>query len=111
MKIGTYHHHRCTVVAPRDAIVAGECDDLRRVVTEVLAGGSNPIVLDLSEVPFLDSAALELLCELQVKCADGGAPLRLASLGEVCKEILRITDLAGQFQTFDSVEEAAQSLE
>ncbi len=110
MKVSSYPHGRGVVVVPRDAIVEGECSDLRRAVLEALEKGSSHIVLDLAEVPFVDSAGLELLCDLQAVCANGGANLRLASIEEVCREILRITDLEEQFQVFGSVEEAAKSV-
>lgn len=110
MKIGSYQHGRGTVIAPREAVVNGECDALQRSILDALANGSSHIVLDLSEVPFIDSAGLELLCEARTTCSDGGAQLKLASVGEVCREILRITDLDAQFESFDTVEEAAKSV-
>ncbi len=110
MKIDTYQHGRGIVIAPRDAIVEAECADLRRSVSEALARGPSQVVIDMAEVPFVDSAGLELLCELESTCSDGGAYLKLAATGDICNEILRITDLAGHFQVFPSVEEAAKSL-
>ena len=110
MKVNAYHHGRGTVVVPRDAVVEGDCDELRQAVGEALANGSSQIVVDMEEVPFVDSTGLELLCELQATCTNGGACLKLASLGEVCCEIFRITDLAGRFERFGTVEEAAKGL-
>ncbi len=110
MKTSSHQHGRATVVAPRDAVVEGECDDVRRAVMEAVGNGSSHIVLDLSEVPFVDSAGLELFCELQTTCTTGGAHLKLASPDETCSEILRITDLDRQFQVYLSVEEAVRGL-
>lgn len=110
MKVNAYHHGRGTVIVPRDALVEGEGDDLQRAVADALGNGSSQIVLDMDEVPFVDSAGLELLCQLQGMCTNGGAHMKLASLSEVCGEILRITDLAARFERFDSVEEAAKGL-
>ncbi len=98
------------VIAPRDAIVHGDCDELRRAVGQAVAEGSSQIVVDLTDVPFIDSAGLELLCELQTSCIDGGAHLRLTGVNEVCSEILRLTELQSQFQIHDSVEEAARGI-
>ncbi|MBN1347643.1 MAG: STAS domain-containing protein [Phycisphaerae bacterium] len=109
MKIASYQHGRATVVAPREAIVENDCADVQRSVLEAIANGASQIVVDLGEVPFIDSAGLELLCELQKTCADSGAHMKITSVDEMCREILRITDLAHQFQTFESVEEAVRS--
>lgn len=110
MKISSYQHGKGMVVAPREAIVEGECADLQRAVGDALANGSSHIVLDLTEVPYIDSAGLEILTELQMSCGDGGAQLKFASIGEVCAEILRITELDTRFERFGTVEEAAKSL-
>lgn len=110
MKISSYQHGRGTVVTPREPILDGDCNDVRRSVVEALASGSSHIVLDMGEVPYVDSAGLELLCELQSTCSNGGAHFKVAALNETCEEILRITDLREQFQTFGSVEDAAKSL-
>ncbi len=110
MKISTYPHGRAMVVTPREAIVESDTGEVRHAVAEAVANGSSQIVLDFSEVPFIDSAGLELLGELQTLCGDSGAHLKLAALEDVCAEILRITDLAQKFQTFESVEEAVKGL-
>ena len=110
MKIGSYQVGRVTVVVPREAIVQGEVDDVRHAVEQTATSGSGWVVMDLSEVPFIDSAGLELLCELQQLCIDNRGRLKLAVASEICSEILRLTDLAGRFETYDSVEEAARSV-
>ena len=89
MRVSSYQHGKATIIAPREAIVEGECDDVRRSALEAVTSGSS---------------------ELQATCADSGAHLKLASPDEVCCEIFRITDLAQQFQTYPSVEEATQNL-
>jgi anti-anti-sigma factor len=110
MKIGSYQVGRVTVVVPREAIVQTEVDDVRRAVEQVVTPGSGWVVIDLGEVPFIDSAGLESLCDLQQFCMDNRGRLKLAAPSEICSEILRLTDLTGRFETYDSVEEAARSV-
>jgi len=110
VKISSYQHGKATVVSPRDAIVESDCADLRHAVAQAIANGSSQIVIDLAEVPFIDSAGLELFCELQTTCAESGAHLKLASLDETCAEILHITDLDFRFHTFQTVEESIKGL-
>lgn len=110
MKIGSYQVGRATVVVPREAIVQAEVDDLRRALEQAVTPGWGWVVLDLSEVPFIDSAGLELLCEAQQLCIDKRGRLKLAVASDICSEILRLTDLAGRFEAYRSVEEAARSV-
>jgi len=110
MKIGSYQVGRATVVVPREAIVQAEVDDLRHALEQAATPGSGWVVLDLSEVPFIDSAGLELLCEVQQLCIDSRGRLKLAVASDICSEILRLTDLAGRFEAYGSVEEAARSV-
>jgi len=110
VKISTYPLGIVTVVRPREAIAQAETNDLRTAVAEAVTSGSAQIVFDLSEVPFIDSAGLELLIDLQATCTSSGGHLKLAALSDICSEILRLTDLADQFERFSTVEKAAKSL-
>jgi anti-anti-sigma factor len=63
----------------------------------------------LSEVPFVDSAVLELLLLTSAKdCAAHGGRLKLVAPSTNCQEILRLTDLRNRFEIVDSIEEATR---
>jgi anti-anti-sigma factor len=53
-------HHRVTLV-PTGEIDAGNIDDLADSIHQALKSGAHEIDLDLSEVPFMDTAALDVL--------------------------------------------------
>lgn len=110
MKLSSSHFGNAMVICPRDAIVQGECELLRTAVDEAMLSGRGCVVVDLSEVPFIDSAGLELLCDLLDVAAERGHALKLAAASEVCQEILRITNLADHFGMYASIEDAARSL-
>jgi anti-sigma B factor antagonist len=59
---------------------------------------SKRIVLDLTDVTYLDSSGLGTLVGLYVSCKRGGSQLRLIHLSERVKELLRLTQLAGIFE-------------
>ena len=67
------------------------------------------IVLDLSNVPFLDSEALESLLALRDKCVTVGAQLKLAGLDENCVKILEVTRLDKSFDCYEELASAVQS--
>jgi anti-sigma B factor antagonist len=52
-----------------------------------------PIVLDLSKVTFMDSSGLGALVGVWVSAKKGGSELKLISLGQCVKDLLRVTGL------------------
>jgi anti-sigma B factor antagonist len=52
-----------------------------------------PIVLDLSNVTFMDSSGLGALVGVWVSAKKGGSELKLVSLGQRVKDLLRVTGL------------------
>jgi len=110
MKLSKYRTGAIHVIRPGEAIVKEDVDELRFAFAETEADGRAQIVLDLSEVPFIDSAGLDLLLELQEICRSSGGSLKLGSPTEICREIFRLTDLMGQFDFCDTVEESTRGL-
>jgi anti-anti-sigma factor len=110
MKISSYKAGSSTVVCPREAITQSECDQLKLTVAEASLAGAGAIVLDLSEVPFIDSKGLEMLLDLERGCREEGGRLKLAGLSDNCAEILRLTDLTGRFEVLASAEQAARNV-
>jgi anti-anti-sigma factor len=110
VKISSYKAGPATVVCPREAITQSECDQLKLMIVEANLAGAGVIVLDLSEVPFVDSKGLEMVLDLERGCREQGGRLKLASLSDNCAEILRLTDLTGRFEVLASAEQAARSV-
>ena len=67
------------------------------------------LVLDMHEVPLIDSAGLEALVEVQQQIQNKGGNIKLASLNQLCKEILRITRIEEKFETYQDVKSAVGS--
>lgn len=55
------------------------------------------IVLDLTDVKFVDSMGLGTLVRIYVSCKSGGASLQLVNLGKQIRELLGITNLFSVF--------------
>jgi anti-anti-sigma factor len=60
--------------------------------------GSTRIVLDLTDVAYLDSSGLGALVGLYVSAKRGGSSLKLIHLSDRVKELLKMTQLAGIFE-------------
>ena len=65
------------------------------------------LVLNLEEVPFIDSVVLEYLVDLQMKLAERMGQVKLARCDETLREILEITRLT---TTFEIVPDPADAL-
>ncbi|MCS7174413.1 STAS domain-containing protein [Pseudothermotoga sp.] len=73
--------------------------------TYINVGKSN-IIMDLSDVDYIDSSALGALLGLQRAARLNGGSLVLCGLHDNLKRIFKITSLEGVFKIYSSVEEA-----
>ena len=69
------------------------------------------LVLNLIEVPFIDSACLEYLMGLQDRLAERLGQVRLARCDVNVRKILEITRLDSTFEIFDDLTQAVKSVE
>jgi len=109
MRISKTRSGSVTVISPRGPIQRGDLDDLQTLVQTSLGELQGRVVLDMSHVPYMDSEGLEMLLALGRERRQAGGSLKLAALSETCREILDLTDLLGEFETFDTPENAVRS--
>jgi anti-anti-sigma factor len=109
MKIPWQTYNDVTVVELRGDVDGESVEPLRSAITEIIAGQRAGIVLNLSEVEFLDSQGLELLLWVRDYCSQNRVPLRLAGLAENCATILEITQLQDEFVCHAELAEAVKS--
>jgi anti-sigma B factor antagonist len=91
--------------------VAGEIDVytspvLQEQLVQVLRDGSSSIVLDLSEVTFLDSTGLGVLITGLKRCRSAEGDLVLVTAQPNVLKVLEITGLNDVFKVHDSVDDA-----
>jgi anti-anti-sigma factor len=90
-----------------DSLVA-----LRQVVDHHLAGGEVvDLVLNLEQVPFIDSACLEYLLDLQDKLAEKFGQVKLTNCDANVTKILEITHLTTSFEILRDVAEAVRAIQ
>ena len=71
--------------------------------------GLTSVVVDFSQVKWFGSAMLGVLTTSLTTLLSAGGDLRLTGITKKIDSILMVTQLAGIFQTLDSVEEAIES--
>lgn len=74
------------------------------------AGESIKLVLDLSEVKFIDSVALGTLVVLLRRIKEGKGRLAMAGLGGHSLRVMQVTGLEKVFELYEDVASAAEAL-
>jgi anti-sigma B factor antagonist len=91
-------------------ITLGEGDELLKdKVNSLINQGQRKIVLNLGEVPYLDSAGLGEVVRAYTTVSREGGSLKLLNLTKRITDLLSITKLLTVFETFDSENDAVRS--
>jgi anti-sigma B factor antagonist len=98
------------VVDVKGRIALGEGDELLRdKVNSLVNQGRKKIILNLADVPYIDSAGLGEIVRTYTTVSRQGGSLKLANLTKRITDLLSITKLLTVFETFDSENEAVRS--
>jgi anti-sigma B factor antagonist len=84
-------------------------NELRNHVNKALDGGKKNLLLNLSELSYLDSSGVGTLVGCFTSAQNRGANLKLLNLTKKMKDLLAITKLLTVFETFDDEQSAVQS--
>ena len=109
MKVDTQLHGSVTVLVPHGPLAGDEMAGFSETLTLAIDEKGGRVVLDMSEVPYVDSVGIESLLELCAGQHAAAARPRLARLCEACREALDLTDVLARLTVFDTVESAIRS--
>jgi anti-sigma B factor antagonist len=99
-----------SVVSLNGRIVLGEeSTSLRERVKALIADGKKKIVLNMSNVTYIDSAGLGILVAAHVSAKNQGAALYLSNLGDKFNDVLQLTRLMTVFSVYDTEAKAIES--
>jgi anti-sigma B factor antagonist len=91
-------------------ITMGEGDELLKdKVNSLVNQGHKKIILNLAEVPYIDSAGLGEIVRTYTTVSRQGGSLKLLNLTKRITDLLSITKLLTVFETFDSENDAVRS--
>ena len=91
-------------------ILIGEGDDaLREAVTKLSDSGKTKILLNLADVPYVDSAGLGEIVRTYTTVSRKGGKLKLLNLTKKIQDLLSITKPLTVFETYESEDEAVRS--
>ena len=91
-------------------ITLGEGDELLKdKVNSLVNQGQKKIVLNLADVPYIDSAGLGEIVRTYTTVSRQGGSLKLLNLTKRIEDLLSITKLLTVFDTYDNEADAIQS--
>ena len=90
-------------------VLGEESNSFRERVKGLLANNHKKIVLNMSNVTYIDSAGLGTLVATFHSARSQGGTLKLSNLGSKFKEVLQVTKLMTVFDVYDSETAAIQS--
>src|SRR4026207_2453795 len=91
-------------------VTLGEGDELLKdKVNSLINQGQKKLVLNLAEVPYIDSAGLGEIVRTYTTVSRQGGSLKLLSLTKRITDLLAITKLLTVFETYDHEADAVRS--
>lgn len=103
IEVGTFSEHRLITV--KGEIDMASAPELQEAITD---DPSSTVLVDLSEVGFMDSTGLRSLLLSRDQLDDAGGTLRLIYGEGPVQRIIDLTGLADRFEIFESTVAAAQ---
>ena len=99
-----------TVLDLKGKLTLGDGDELlRSKINGLVQAGAKRIVLNLGEVPYIDSAGLGEIVRTYTTVSREGGSLKLLNLTKRIVDLLAITKLLTIFETYDTEAEAVKS--
>ena len=107
MEIKTYSlQNGILVLHPIGRLDLLSASELKRQLTQFVSEGHSRLLVDLNEVPFVDSTGLGALVSGLKAAREVGGDLRLSRPGDQARVVLELTTLDRVLQSYDTVEEA-----
>lgn len=110
VKLTSRHVGDVTVVDAAGRITLGEgASAFRDMIRELTAAGNKKLLLNLSEVSYIDSSGIGEMVSGYTNITNGGGQLKLVGLSKRIKDLLQITKLYTVFEAYDDEAEAVRS--
>lgn len=109
MRIHEPVHNGVVVIEPQGRLTVETETQFRQAVRRLIDAGWTRLVLNLADVPSIDSCGLGAIAQAYVSAKCRGGTLKLANVARRNYHLLSVTKLNTVFEVFDSEEEAARS--
>jgi len=110
MELTTREDGRVTILSLQGDLVIGEPEAMfKKTVTRLLEQGQVYLLVDLSQVGFLDSSGLGALVRAMTNAQKEGGQTKLLNAGAQVRRLLEMTKLDSVFEIHDDLERAVSS--
>ena len=100
------HQGQAAVITPEGRLDLASASEFKQILTDAVEAGDRILVVDLSNVPFVDSSGLGALISGMKATRLAGGDLRIAEVGDQARLILELTSLDKVMKIYPTVEEA-----
>ena len=110
MEVGVRERDGVTILEPNGKITIGSAEqELNDAVHRALEGTSRNLLVDMEQVPLIDSAGIGRLLAARTTAVNRGGNLKLLRLPPAMHDLLQVTQLLTIFEVFDDEDEAVRS--
>ena len=110
MDINVRKRSQVQVVQLRGPLRMGQpVDGLRQAIQEAVSAGDTRIVLNLAEVPMIDSSGIGLLVRFMASTKQLGGNIKLVQPNKYAIQTLRLVGVLNLFEIFDDDDAAVDS--
>ena len=110
MDINVRKQGQAQVIRLRGDLKIGEAvDSLRQALEELFGAGDHRLVVNIAEVPMIDSSGIGLLVRSLTTAKQRGGSLKLVNPSKLAMQTLKIVGLVNLFEIFNDEGEAVQS--
>ena len=110
MDIDVRKHSKVQVLHLRGDLKLGEAvDSLRKTMLELQDGGDSQLVVNLGEVPMIDSSGIGVLVRALTASKQKSGNVKLVNPSKFTMQTLKIVGLSTLFEIFNDEEQAIQS--
>ena len=110
MDINVRRRSEVQVIQLRGALRLGQgVDTFRQAVDEALNAGDVRLVVDLAEVPMVDSSGIGVLVKSMASAKQRGGSVKLVNPSKFALQTLRLVGVLGLFEVFESEDQAVES--
>ena len=98
-----------TVIGIHDPLTVDHVADAAEALQRCFTDGPPMAVLDMTGIPLIDSAGLELLLNAHDSFAERGGAFKVAAATPLCQDILSVTGVADEIEVHDELTLAVRS--
>jgi len=111
MRIDTQIHHDVVIIQPKGRITVETDTQFTGLIRTLLETGSRRLVLNLADVPYVDSDGLAAIVQAYTATRRRGGDLKLLHVKDRTRQLLAVTKLLTVFEAYDTEDEVARSFD